>query len=374
MQRADGFTYQVVEKGGGADPVAASQRPPRRNTVIAYHQARDVALCVLLVSTHVCNLTTPRQQLGHQLLPWRGHVALNPPLEARGLVSRSTPHSEQCLCPLDPFQEETNMPQTQLAPRSEKTILPHSAHRRTVQFWRPLWVAFGAGTLKSVSLVLVVTLLLAVLVGLGASATALGVGWSSLAWEPLPPPSVGPLQVAPRVRPIIQADSNAGYDSQEQHDVWWDSVCSAAAFTEVAHAWGIANVRIGQVLDRLLAHDPPYITVSGGLMSPLGWPWMAAAYHLQTQIAWNAFTFESLVQRVLNSGIPMIIGMDGGNPSDPWGHYVVVVGGDSAQASIVDSSSWRMHSLPRAFFNGPTPGIINDPIWWTGETILLTPA
>jgi hypothetical protein len=218
-----------------------------------------------------------------------------------------------------------------------------------------------------------VALLLSLLVGVGASATALGVGWSSLAWQQ-PTAAPDPLQVAARVQPILQADPNAGYDSREQHDRWWDSVCSTAAFTEVARAWGITAVSIGQVLDRLLAHDPPYITVSGGLMSPLGWPWMAAAYHLQAQIAWHAFTFDGLVHQVQSSGMPMIIGMDGGNPADPWGHYVVVVGGDSRQARIVDSSDWRIRALPRSFFTGPTPGIISDPIWWTGETILLSPA
>ncbi len=181
----------------------------------------------------------------------------------------------------------------------------------------------------------------------------------------------GPLpgSVAARVQPIIQADNNGEYDSTAQHDTWWDSVCSAAAFTEVARAWGISDVRIGLVLDRLLAHNPPYITVSGGLMSADGWPWMAEAYQLQAQVAWNAFTFDSLVEQVNRTGIPIIIGMQAAS----WGHYVVVVGGDSAQAEIVDSSLWRMHFLPRSFFSGPTSGIINEPIWWSGETITLTP-
>ena len=179
--------------------------------------------------------------------------------------------------------------------------------------------------------------------------------------------------ITQRVHAIIQADSNAGYDSQAQHDAWWDSTCSAASFTEVAHAWGISNVTIGQVVDRLVAHDPPYITTYGGLMSQDGWPWMASAYHLKAQVAWHAFTFDTLIQQVNSTGIPIIIGMKGGNTADPWGHFVVIVGGDSTQAQIVDSSLWKMHSLPRSFFSEPTPGIINDPIWWSGETIILTP-
>jgi hypothetical protein len=179
--------------------------------------------------------------------------------------------------------------------------------------------------------------------------------------------------IAEQVHPIIQAHTDIGYDSTAQHDAWWDSVCSAAAFTEVARAWGVSGVTIGQVLDRLLAHDPPYITVSGGLMSQDGWPWMAQAYHLQAQVAWHTYTFDSLVQQVTTTGVPIIIGMDGGNPNYPWGHFVVVTGGDSTQVQIVDSSLWEMQTLPRSFFTGPVSGIISDPIWWTGETIILTP-
>lgn len=66
--------------------------------------------------------------------------------------------------------------------------------------------------------------------------------------------------VAQRVQPIIQADLNAGYDSKAQHDLWWDSACSAAAMTEVLHAWGVTNVTIGQLIDVMSAHNPPYIT------------------------------------------------------------------------------------------------------------------
>ncbi|HLV99542.1 MAG TPA: C39 family peptidase [Ktedonobacterales bacterium] len=180
--------------------------------------------------------------------------------------------------------------------------------------------------------------------------------------------------ITAHVQPIIQADNDAGYDSQAQHDDWWDSVCSAASFTEVARAWGNKNVTLGQVLDRLLAHDPPYIAASGGLLSQDGWEWMAQAYGLKAQVAWHAYTFDGLVKQVTTSGIPMVIGMEGGSTDSPWGHFVVVTGGDNNQVQIADSSLWKMQSLPRSFFSEPTYGIINDPIWWSGETVLLTPA
>lgn len=181
--------------------------------------------------------------------------------------------------------------------------------------------------------------------------------------------------VASRVRAIIQADLDAGYDSRAQHDRWWNSVCSAAAFTEVTRAWGIPGVTIGKVLDRLLAHDPPYISVDGGLLSSDSWLWMAAAYHLHAEVASHAYSFDDMAAFIAQTGIPIILGMKGGNVKHPWGHFVVMVGGDSTHAQIVDSSTWRMTSLPRGFFNGPpgVSGIINEPIWWSGGSIILTP-
>lgn len=247
--------------------------------------------------------------------------------------------------------------------------VPHG--RRLLPSWRVPGSSLGGRPPKCLLLVLLpASLLVSVLVGLGTSATAFGVSWASHAWQPTPTTALMPPHVAARVQPIIQADTNAGYDSPTQHDQWWDSVCSAATFTEVAHAWGMTTVTLGHVLDRLLAHTPPYITVSGGLMSQDGWAWMAAAYHLHAQVAWHALTFASLVAQVNRTGVPLIIGVRAAG----WGHYVVVVGGDSTQARIVDSSLWRMRSLPRSFFTRPTAGIIDVPIWWSGETILLVPA
>jgi hypothetical protein len=261
-------------------------------------------------------------------------------------------------------------------PAERLSVSPALRGQRPLSGWLvpARWKPLGLGPIKSVVLtVFSVSLVMAVL-GLEASGAAFGMDWSSSAWQPTPPSASAPLPVAGRVQPLLQANKDAGYDSPAQHDQWWNSVCSAAAFTEVARAWGNTSVTLGHALDRLLAHDPPYITVSGGLMSQDGWGWMAAADHFQAQVAWHAYTFDTLVQKVVSTGVPVIIGMKGGNPASPWGHFVVVVGGDSKQARVVDSSLWRLHALPRSFFLRPTTGVIDDPIWWSGETILLTPA
>jgi hypothetical protein len=272
--------------------------------------------------------------------------------------------------------EEATMHQTDLVPLAEHpSVSPARRGQRSLSGWLApaRWKALGLGPIKSAVLPVFFVSLVLVL-GWGASGAVFGMDWSSSAWQPIPTPAPAPFPVAGQVQPLLQADKDAGYDSPAQHDQWWNSVCSAAAFTEVARAWGNTSVTLGHALDRLLAHDPPYITVSGGLMSQNGWGWMAAAYHFQAQVVWHAYTFDTLVQKVVSTGVPVIIGMKGGNPANPWGHFVVVVGGDSKQAQVVDSSLWRLHALPRSFFMRPTTGIINDPIWWSGETILLTPA
>ena len=183
----------------------------------------------------------------------------------------------------------------------------------------------------------------------------------------------GTATVASRVQPILQWDPEAGYDSRTQRDVYWNSVCSAAAFTEVARAWGITSVTLGQAIDRLLAHRPPYLSAADGLLDQAGWSWLAEAYQLRAQVAWGAYTYESLIQQVTTTGIPMIIGIRGGSQGRVWGHFLVVVGGDSTHARVVDSSLWRLQSLPRSVFFGPTVGVLDQPIWWSGETVLLTP-
>jgi hypothetical protein len=183
--------------------------------------------------------------------------------------------------------------------------------------------------------------------------------------------SAGSTTIAQRVQPITQADLNAGYDSQQQHDIWWDSACSVAAMTEVLHAWGRKEVTIGRLIDLMSAHSPPFLTPWGGLTDQAGWPWLAQMYHFQAQVQWHAYTFDTLIGQVNQTGLPIIIGIQG---STGWGHFFVVVGGDSQAAQIVDSSLWHIHSMPRAAFSSYTPIGIDSPILWTGETVMIAPA
>ncbi len=179
----------------------------------------------------------------------------------------------------------------------------------------------------------------------------------------------GQTTIAQRVHAIIQADLNAGYDSKAQHDLWWDSACSAAAMTEVLHAWGVTNVTIGQLIDVMSAHNPPYITSWGGLMSQNAWEYMMNTFNMRATVQMNhGMSYDDIVNMTQNQGIPVVLGVrDSGEmyyPALSVGHFLVVVGGDEAGLRIVDSSLYRITYLPKDELN----------YLWTGETILIKPA
>lgn len=182
-----------------------------------------------------------------------------------------------------------------------------------------------------------------------------------------PAQPAGPTTVAQRVQPIIQADTNAGYDSLQQHDIWWDSACSAAAMTEVLHAWGVQNVTIGRLIDVMYAHNPPYITPWGGLMTSDAWNYVMSNYRMHAAVHTNrSMGYDAVVRVVQNQGIPIVLGIRGGSyyPALSAGHFLVVVGGDATGLRIVDSSLYRITYMTLDQFN----------YLWDGLTVVITPA
>ncbi len=186
---------------------------------------------------------------------------------------------------------------------------------------------------------------------------------------PAPPTST---PITQNVRPIIQADINAGYTSRRQHDLFWNASCSAASFTEVVHAWGKKDITIGQVIDEMSSHDPPYITSYAGLMSWRGWLFMAERHGFKADVQFQqAFSYEKIVETTMQQGLPVIVGIRDTvgryYAGLSGGHYIVVVGGDSNGLKIVDSSLYRIKYLDHDKFIY---------LWSRGRgmTILLTPA
>ncbi len=177
----------------------------------------------------------------------------------------------------------------------------------------------------------------------------------------------GQLPVVQRVHPITQADLNAGYDSRQQHDLWWNAACSAAVFTELAHAWGISGVTIGETIDEMSAHSPPYITPYGGLMSQNAWGYIAGLYHLKAAVHTNhSMSYDDVVRMTEGQGIPVVLNLrdNGGRyyPAFGVGHFLIAVGGDASGLRIVDSSLYRITYLPTDEVN----------YLWTGVSIVIT--
>lgn len=188
---------------------------------------------------------------------------------------------------------------------------------------------------------------------------------------PYAPTAPTPAFVTQRVRPITQANKDAGYDTPQQHDLYWNAACSAASLTEVLRAWGLSSITIGEVIDEMSAHSPPYITSWGGLMSQNGWGFIAQLHHFKATVQYNqSLSYDDIVRLTMQQGIPVIVGVadySGTYPALAVGHFFVVVGGQSDGMEIVDSSLYRITYLPHDQF---------ESLWSSGrgETVIITPA
>ncbi len=183
-----------------------------------------------------------------------------------------------------------------------------------------------------------------------------------------PAASTHALQITKQVHPIIQAEPDAGYDTPQQHDIYWNSACSAAVMTELLRAWGVQNVTIGQIIDQMSEHA--YITPWGGLMSQNAWDYIAQLYGFHAKVQLNgSLSYNQIVRTTVLQGLPVVLGLrDNGGRYFPafagGGHFLIAVGGNGGGLDIVDSSLYRITSMPLDEFN----------YLWTGETVLLSPA
>jgi hypothetical protein len=290
----------------------------------------------------------------------------NPPRARKRLRSKEPPkqaltiHSQQTN-PLD-FQKSPSLADIHLIPRTEPAVKAMGWHS---------WFHKSSPRVTIIKLSLITIVLFSILGATLATAGDTEVRnflFSTLqSIMPYTPHTQPSSFITQRVHPIIQADLNAGYDSPQQHDIWWDSACSAAALTELLHAWGVADVTIGEVIDEMSAHNPPYITPWGGLMSQNGWGYIAGIYHLHATVQLNrALSYGDIVRTTQAQGIPVVLGLrDNSGRYFPafagGGHFLIAVGGDASGLRIVDSSLYRITFLPYDELN----------YLWTGETVII---
>ncbi len=154
---------------------------------------------------------------------------------------------------------------------------------------------------------------------------------------------------------ISQLDPNE-YASNAEYNTWAYSACSTASMTEVFNAYG-NHYRITDVLsvESQIGAITPYL----GLVDPSGIASTAAKFGFKTQWG-NDGSLDQIIS-IANSGKPVIVGF----PPDRYdgGHLLVVIGGDSNNVLLADTSLWNRRVLSRGQFSQ----------WWGGFYAVVTP-
>lgn len=155
---------------------------------------------------------------------------------------------------------------------------------------------------------------------------------------------------------ISQLDS-AQYNSSSEYNTWAYSACSSAAMTEVFDAYG-RHFRITDVLK--VEAQIGAITPDQGLLDPSGVQQTAAQFGFKTNWG-NSWSLDAVINTA-NAGNPVIVSF----PPDRYagGHILVVIGGDSNNVYLADTSLWNHRSLTHGEF-------LN---WWEGFAAVVTPA
>jgi len=154
---------------------------------------------------------------------------------------------------------------------------------------------------------------------------------------------------------ISQLDPNQ-YGSTDEFNTWAYSACSTASMTEVFDAYGY-HYRITDVLK--VEAQIGEITPQQGLIEEAGIQRTAAQFGFKT--SWGHTLSLDQVITTANQGKPVIVSF----PPDRYagGHLLVVIGGDSNNVYLADSSLYNRHSLARWQFMQ----------WWEGFAAVVTP-
>jgi hypothetical protein len=203
----------------------------------------------------------------------------------------------------------------------------------------------------------------------GSAAAFSGLSWATSQAPGGMTPSPIPRPAASNVPVISQGDPGAGWDSRAQFDRWWDSACAPAALTMDLRAWG-APVRLGQVLDRLIALHA--ITVQQGLLHAQALESVAKGYGFGAITFWR-WTLDQIAH-VTSQGVPVLIDVVDAKRQTPYpalavGHWLVVTSVSATGVAVRDSSAYHIRSLSLALFHTLFTGI--GVVLWRGPAISL---
>lgn len=209
------------------------------------------------------------------------------------------------------------------------------------------------------------------LTGMAAPAAGMGLDWTALlsTGTGTPAPTPAPLSVASNVQAFYQGDASIGWDSSQQYQTWWPSACSPAALTMVLKAWG-APVRIGQVLDRLIARQA--ITPENGLLNANALALVANDFGYQAMTFWR--WSEQQVAEVTAQGAPVMVDVVDTKRETPYpgfvvGHWLTVVGVSADHIDVRDSSGYHIKTLTPHVFHTLFKGI--GVVVWQGASLKL---
>ena len=209
-----------------------------------------------------------------------------------------------------------------------------------------------------------------ILTGMAAPAAGMGLDWtaplSSGTSTPAPAPA---LSVASKVQAFYQGDASVGWDDQQQYQTWWPSACSPAALTMVLNAWG-AQLRIGQVLDRLIARQA--ITPENGLLRADALALVANDFGYQALTFWS--WSEKQVAEITAQGAPVMVDVVDTKRETPYpgfvvGHWLTVVGVSPDHIDVRDSSGYHIKTLTPHVFHTLFKGI--GVVVWQGASLKL---
>jgi hypothetical protein len=155
---------------------------------------------------------------------------------------------------------------------------------------------------------------------------------------------------------LAQADPKQ-YSSQNEHDQWADSACSAAAMTEIINAYG-HSYRITDILKvEAGLHE---ITPDLGLLEAKGIDRTMGQFGFK-MVPLQPATLDNAIA-VADQGHPIIVSFTNSGYW-PGGHILVLRGGDTQNVDLADSSRLNETVVSRNQFLQ----------WWNGFTALAIP-
>lgn len=213
----------------------------------------------------------------------------------------------------------------------------------------------GLGLILITFLLFGVVMLRSLLPNIALIATDLPFDQPAATAQPTPNPLQQASTASQKLVRISQL-SPAQYNSTQEFNLWAYSACSAAAMTEVIDSYG-HDYRITDILK--VESQIGEITPQLGLLEDVGVSRTVSHFGFTT-IWGHQFSLDQIIA-IANKGRPVIVSW----PPDRYagGHLVVVIGGDSNNVYIADSSLYDRHSLTHAQF-------LN---WWGGFAAVLVP-